>query len=305
MGHISIDKVQNINGVRVQPGGAALYAAVAARTLFENVRIISVVGKDFKFIDVLTPFGLRYIKVFNMPSTRFEISYSKNWEAKYLKANFGAGSRVTAAIIPPEVYGPECALHISPIHPKKADKVLSKIKEKSPETLVSMNTWIGYIKESRKNRELLRRLALKSDFFILNDSEAKALAETDSLSAALRIIKAKTLIVTLGEIGAIVSLENGEVHMVPALNYPIDKVVDTTGAGDTWCGAFLAAYKITGEIVKSIIAASIISGIKCSGWGFEKLKNLRFKGVDGLIEYVIGIREGALQKKLTDYLTRI
>jgi len=90
--------------------------------------------------------------------------------------------------------------------------------------------------------------------------------------------------------------------MIPALNFPINKVIDTTGAGDTWCGAFLAAYKTSGEIVKAVTAASIISGIKCSGWGFDKLLNLRFKSVDGLIEYVIGLREGSLQKRLTDYL---
>ncbi len=302
VGHVSIDRVQNINGVKTQPGGAALYAAVAAKTLYDNVRIISVIGKDYKFMNILRPFGLKYLKIFNMPSTKFEIIYNERWEAKYAKTSFGAGSRISDSMIPSAVYSPNSALHISPIHPKKAEKIIQKVKNKSPETIISINTWIGYIKEGRKNKEILKRLALQSDFFILNDSEAKALAGTQSLSTALKLLKARTLIVTLGEIGAIISRENGEIHMIPALNFPINKVIDTTGAGDTWCGAFLAAYKTSGEIVKAVTAASIISGIKCSGWGFDKLLNLRFKSVDGLIEYVIGLREGSLQKRLTDYL---
>ena len=301
VGHVSIDRVENVNGVRVQPGGAALYAAMAAKTLFDDVRLVSVVGRDYRFMEVLMPFGLRYVRVFNMPSTRFEISYDDRWDARYVKASYGAGSRVSASIVPAEAFSPECTVHISPIHPRRAQKIVDKVRSKSPETLISLNTWMGYIKEGRRNRELLKELALKSDFFILNDSEAKALAGTQSLSTALRLLKARMLIVTLGEIGAIISREDGEVQMVPALNFPVWRVVDTTGAGDVWCGAFLAAYKVSGDVMRSVTAASIISGIKCSGWGFEKLKNLRFKEVEDLIDYVIGLREGALQKRLTDY----
>lgn len=301
VGHVSIDRVENVNGVRVQPGGAALYAAVAAKTLFENVRLVSVIGRDYGFMDVLASLGLRYIKVFNMPSTRFEISYDARWDARYVKASYGAGSRVSASILPVEAFSPKSIVHVSPIPPKRACKIVERVKSKSPETLISINTWMGYIR-GRRNRELLKELALKSDFFILNDSEAKALAGTQSLSTALKLLKAKMLVVTLGELGAIISREGGEVQMVPALNFPVSKVVDTTGAGDVWCGAFLAAYKVSGDIMRSVTAASIISGIKCSGWGFEKLRNLRFRGIEELIDYVIGLREGAVQKKLTDYV---
>ena len=47
VGHVSVDKIENINGARVQPGGAALYAAMAARTLSTNVTLISAIGKDY------------------------------------------------------------------------------------------------------------------------------------------------------------------------------------------------------------------------------------------------------------------
>jgi sugar/nucleoside kinase (ribokinase family) len=89
--------------------------------------------------------------------------------------------------------------------------------------------------------------------------------------------------------------------MVPALRFPVGKLIDTTGAGDAWCGAFLAAYKLTGNIVKAVTAASIISSIKCTGWGFSKLYNLRFRNVNSITEYVIGLKEGRMQKTISDY----
>ena len=156
--------------------------------------------------------------------------------------------------------------------------------------------------KTRRNREILRDMAQEVDYFILNDSEAKALAGVDSLSLAIKMLKAKTLIVTLGEFGAIISSEESGVQMIPALRFPIERIVDTTGAGDVWCGAFLASLQLTRDLVKSVTAASVISSIKCTGWGFSKLLNLKFRNVNHIVDYVIGLREGSLQKRIIDFI---
>lgn len=301
VGNVSVDRIENANGVRIQPGGAALYAAIAARTLFPDVHLISRIGRDYKFIDILDLFNSKHVKMYNMPSTSFHIKYNERWEAKYLKVDHGAGARITSQVIPLNLLGDQVAIHISPMRVKKAVKIIDTIKKESPDTMISINTWLGYIQEGKKSREALKKLALKVDFFILNDSEAKALTQTSSVSIALRLLKAKNLVVTLGELGAIISSESG-IQMIPALSSPIGRVVDTTGAGDTWCGAFLAAYKLTGNLMKSVTVASIISSIKCSGWGFNKLKNLHFRELDDVIEYIIALKEGSLQKRLIDYI---
>lgn len=302
IGHISKDRVENVNGVRVQPGGAALYASVAAKTLFDNVCLISAVGTGYEFKEVLEPFPPEYIKFFNMPSTSFHIEYNERWEADYIKAEFGAGSRMSVSKMSFEKLKSDDAVHISPIQPKKALKIVEEVKSSSPDTMVSVNTWSGYLSKNGKNKKILKELAGKIDFFILNDSEAKALTETTSLTTALRLLKAKMLVITLGELGAIICREDSEIQMVPALSYPVKKVVDTTGAGDTWCGAFVTSYKLTNDLMKSVTAASIISSIKCTSWGFASLWNLRFKNVNDVIEYVIGLREGSLQKRISDYV---
>jgi len=302
VGHISVDKVENVNGTRVQPGGAALYAAMAARTLFPNVTLISATGKDNQFLDVLNLLPYKDVKIYDAPSTRFHIKYDRRWEAHYLRADHGAGSRITSRRISDRWLRHKSIFHISPMRPSKVARILDKIKRKSPETKVSVNTWIDYIKEGRRNRRILKDIALKADFLIMSDTEVKALAQTDSISSAVRLLKAKRLIVTLGNFGAIISGENVEMRMVPALNLSPDKVVDTTGAGDVWCGAFLATYNLTEDFGKSVSAASTISRIKCSDWGCQSLINLRFKEPNDVIEFVMGLKDGGIQKRMLDYM---
>ena len=302
VGHISVDKVENVNGTRVQPGGAALYAAMAARTLSPNVALISATGKDNQFLDVLNFLPYRDVKIYDAPSTKFHIRYDRRWEAHYIKADHGAGSRITSSRISDKWLRHKNIFHISPMQPSKVARILDKIKQKSPETKVSVNTWIDYIKAGRRNRKILKDIALKADFFILSDTEAKALAQTDTISVAIRLLKAKRLIVTLGNFGAIISGENVDMQMVPALNLSPDKVVDTTGAGDVWCGAFLATYNLTEDFGKSVSAASTISRIKCSDWGFQSLVKLRFKEPNDVIEFVMGLKDGGIQKRMLDYM---
>jgi ribokinase len=302
VGHISIDKVENINGTRIQPGGAALYAAMAARTMSPNVALISATGKDNQFLDVLKFIPYRDIKICDRPSTRFHIKYDRRWEAHYLKAEHGAGSTITSKRLSKRWFRSKNIFHISPMRPSKVTRILDKIKKNSPESKISVNTWIDYIKEGRRNRRILRDIALKVDFLILSDIEAKALAQTDSISSAVRLLKANRLIVTLGNFGAIISGENVDMRMVPALNLSPDKVVDTTGAGDVWCGAFLAVYNLTKDFSRSISAASTISRIKCSDWGFQSLINLRFKEPNEVVEFVMGLKDGGIQKRMLDYM---
>jgi sugar/nucleoside kinase (ribokinase family) len=302
VGHISIDKIENVNGTQTQPGGAALYAAMAARTLFPNVALISAIGKDYDFFDILNLLPYRDVKIFDIPSTRFHIKYDKRWEAHYLKTEHGVGSRITSRQVSDRWFRHKSMFHISPMKPSKVARILDKIKQKSPETKVSVNTWIDYINKGRRNRRILNEVALKADFFIVSDAEAKELAQTDSISSAVRLLNAKRLIVTLGNFGAIISGEDVDMQMVPALNLAPDKVIDTTGAGDAWCGAFVATYNLTEDFGRSVSAASTISRIKCSDWGFKSLVNLRFKEPNDVIEFVMGLKDGGIQKKIFDYL---
>ena len=304
VGHVSIDHVANPQGIKIQAGGAALYAALAARTLLSKVTLVSAIGNDYPFMDTLNLLTPHHVRTLSMPSTEFHIKYNQLGEGEYLRSTYGAGAKITAATIPTQLLAPETIVHIAPMHPRQVNNIVHKIRKASPNTRIAINTWVDYIKMSRRNRRMLTDLASDADFFMLNDHEAKALTETSSLSTVLTRLNAKLLIITLGELGAIIRGGNGAIQMVPALNRPSRRVVDTTGAGDVWCGAFVAAYKLTDDLMKVVTIASILSSMKCSGWNFQKLINLRFRRPDDVIEYVIGLKEGALQKRIPDFTRR-
>jgi len=302
VGHVSMDLVETPRGTNFQPGGAALYAALAARTIYRNVRLATAIGRDYEFTDVLRPFPVSGIKRLDMPSTRFHIRYDECWNAHYLKVQLGAGARIGVKAIPSSWLVSDVAVHLAPMRPTKVLRMIKYIRSRSPKALISVNTWGGYIKEGRKMREALKQIAREADFFILNDEEARALAGVRSLARALETIQARTLVVTLGELGAIISSEERGIQIIPALAVPVGEIVDTTGAGDSWCGAFMAAYVATGDPMKAVAVASVIAGLKCRGWGPSKLLELRFRSSDEVIEYVMSMRDGFVQRRLTDFL---
>ncbi len=86
--------------------------------------------------------------------------------------------------------------------------------------------------------DLMDFLTAKAHLVFANENELKALCETDDIDEA--IDRVRTLVpmaaVTRSEHGSIV-LDGGKVHEVPA--YPVEAVVDTTGAGDQYAAGFL------------------------------------------------------------------
>ncbi len=301
LGHVSIDRVENVNGARTQAGGAALYAAIAAKVLNVKTSIVSAIGKDFPFPECFDGVDSTSIRTFDVPTTRFYIRYNKNWEANYVEFKSGAGAKITSALIPSKLLKQRSVIHLSPMKPAAAANILNSVKRRSPEARVAVSTWIGYLK-TRKGRRTVEKLASEADFFMLNEFEAKALTQTNSLSSALEKIECKKMVVTMGKLGAIISGTDIEPQMVPALSIPPEKVVDTTGAGDTWNGAFIAAYATTDDLMKSVTVASIISSIKCSQWGFEAIRKLSFQRPSDVVAYVLALKEGWMQKKITDFI---
>jgi ribokinase len=138
------------------------------------------------------------------------------------------------------------------------------------------------------------------DLFVTNDHEALRLSGTSELTSAMRTLKSRRLAVTLGQWGAILVDKSG-IQMIPALNTLITNPKDTTGAGDTWCGALLSSYAMTREWTKSVVTACLISALKCMGWNIEKVKDLRFESPDQVIEHVLKLKDGSIQLSLKDF----
>lgn len=101
------------------------------------------------------------------------------------------------------------------------------------------------------------------DILFANEEEALALAQTDDIEAATAQLAAKVplLIVTHGPAGAI-AIENGERVGVDA--EPVEKVIDTTGAGDLFSAGFLAGY-VRGRPHAESLRMGAIAAAECIG----------------------------------------
>ncbi|RLF16022.1 MAG: hypothetical protein DRJ97_02235 [Thermoprotei archaeon] len=300
VGHVSVDKVRNLNGERVQPGGAALYAAMAAKSLGVEALLVTALGYDYPFKEVIySNFPPQGIKLVEMPSTRFEIEYDDSWNAKYLKVEIGAGSKITVSdVVKPALLRSD-AVHLAPMNPPKVLRMVEAIKRRAPGLKISINTCSHYLERNPRNRACLLKAAELADVTIVSDHELRLLTGVEAIAMAARKVKAKILVVTLGELGALIK-EGDNVELTPALAGLVKNPVDTTGAGDVWCGAFLATYTATGDLHKATSIASILSAIKCLGWNFERISKLRFKEVDEVFELATSFKEA--HQKLTKWL---
>ena len=138
----------------------------------------------------------------------------------------------------------------------------------------TMDLWLNIA------RAPLLKLLPRLDCLVLNDSEAAQLAEEDNPIAALpRIHKLgpKYVIIKKGEHGAILSGPRG-LFIAPA--YPLKKVVDPTGAGDSFIGGLmghLTSQKGSPEknLCTSIIHGTITASYCCEAFGLKKTTKIK------------------------------
>jgi len=120
------------------------------------------------------------------------------------------------------------------------------------------------------------RLLGRIDLLMLNDEEARMISGKTSLwDAAQEITKMgpRAVVLKKGEHGAYLVDEGGRAA-VPA--YPIEKLVDPTGAGDSFAGAFMGHVAGAGstdtDVLRSALAvASVVASFACESFGPNRL----------------------------------
>lgn len=90
----------------------------------------------------------------------------------------------------------------------------------------------------RHREVLLGFIETECDIVLANEAEVKSMFQTDDFEAAAQALSGRTGIcaITRGEAGSVV-YAGGAAHIIPA--FPVEKVVDTTGAGDQYAAGFL------------------------------------------------------------------
>lgn len=120
---------------------------------------------------------------------------------------------------------------------------------------------------ARHRADFIRLIADgKIDILFANEEEIKSLCETDDFDAAVARTAAQveTLVVTRSEKGAI-AVRDGQTHAVAA--EPVDKIVDTTGAGDLFAAGFLSGYGEGRSMEDSLTMGAIAAAEVISHYG--------------------------------------
>ena len=282
LGTVALDTVKTPFGTRKHIlGGSAVHFAMSAR-LFTKVSLVAIIGRDFpaKYIKFLRKKGLI------LTSLIIEKGKSFKWEGEYrgdlntaltLNTEFG----VLSAFKPRVSEEEKKIKHIflANVDPDIQRHLLERMYSPHLVGLDSMNYWI-----SNKRRSLLSLLK-KVDIYVANDQEARALAQEHNLLKAakhLRSLGPSMILIKKGEHGVLFYCDKF-IFSLPA--YPTDKVIDPTGAGDTFAGAFMGylakVNKInTTSLKKAILYGTIAASFNIEDFGLNKTANLSLHSLE-------------------------
>lgn len=276
-GWVAIDEIQTPFERREGSlGGSATCAALAA-ALFTDVRLLAAVGEDF-------PDEMR--RALERP--RVDLAglqviaggKTSRWGGRY---HYDMNSRDTLYTVlgvnerwEPEL--PNGWEHSSSLFLAAGDPVLQqRLMAMVPGARARMVDTIKFFIDGA--REELLNAVRQADFVSINDSEARQLAGEPSIARAGRALLnggTRAVIIKLGEYGA--AYISGEDYFV-APGYPLEEVVDPTGAGDAFAGGFMgyldAVREFTSaEIRRAIIYGSTVASFCVEGFGPSRLLTL-------------------------------
>ncbi len=250
VGSVATDDVRTPHGqIEKGLGGSAVYSSVAA-SYFCSPAIVGVVGEDFEptHVSLLKNKGVDVSGLERKPGLTF------HWKGYYEGDMNSAHTldtqlNVFASFDPhldPEAKQADFVF-LANIDPSLQLHVLQELEKPAFVLLDTMNFWITHKKEA------LLDVIAKVDMVVVNDGEARQLTGCTNLLQAAQWIQTrgpKGVIIKKGEHGALVFWQADKV-IVPA--FPLETVVDPTGAGDTFAGAFIGYLAQTGKLNMSTL----------------------------------------------------
>lgn len=266
VGSIALDTVKTPFGeVEDVLGGTAVYSSVAA-SYFAPTRVVGVVGQDFpeKHVRFLASRGIDLTGLQFMPGKTFR------WKGYYefdLNQAHTIDTRLNVFehFVPdlPETYQDSKYVFLGNIGPELQLRVLEQVRSSKLTVCDTMNYWIENAKDTLL--EVLKRV----DIAFMNDAEARQLCGTFSLIKAARQIRElgpRVVVIKKGEHGALM-VSDGSYFVAPS--YPLEEVVDPTGAGDSFAGGFIGYLASTDDISEPNLRKATIFGSTLASYNVQ------------------------------------
>ena len=283
VGSIAYDTVETPYGRKDDSmGGSALYFS-AASSFFGPVNVVGVVGSDFDAskISFLKKRGVNFdgLYVESGKTFRWGGRYHENLNDRETLFTYLNVFENFKPVIPSK-YRNAQYVFLANIDPELQLEVLDQMKKPKLVVLDTMNFWIS------GKRKALEEVVRRCDIVILNDEEVRELSDEPNLIKAARKVmetfNVGTVIVKKGEHGAVL-FHNGTYFFAPA--YPLEKVVDPTGAGDSFAGGFVGYLASKNSVTedtlrKAIIYGSAIASFNVQDFSFDHLRDLTLQEIE-------------------------
>jgi sugar/nucleoside kinase (ribokinase family) len=267
VGSVAIDSIKTPFGVRERSlGGSATHFSVSA-SFFTDVAVVAVIGEDFTAEDEAV-FHERKVNTADLQ--RIPGGKTFRWAGEYgfdlntaetldtqlnVFADFKPDLSVDARKSP--------FLFLGNIQPTLQREVREQVNARFV-AMDTMNLWINTTRE-----ELLKTIAVV-DALIINDAEARQLADEPNLIRAARKILGwgpQMLVVKRGEYGAAFFTKTAY-FATPA--FPLENVFDPTGAGDSFAGGFMGYLAQADKIDDMSVRRAIIYGSTMASFNVEE-----------------------------------
>jgi sugar/nucleoside kinase (ribokinase family) len=262
-------------------GGAATYASLSS-SLFTSTSIVGIVGSDFpveyrsildRRVDTRGIITKEYGKTFHYDSSFDYDLYHRT--ANKTELNVIAGFEPA---IPDEYIDSEY-VYLANNDPIQNIKILEYFS--NPKLIVcdTIEYWI-----LNQKQDIIKMMS-KVDGVVINDEEARLLCKTTNLIKCAKLIMSWGpwfIIVKKGEHG---SLFVNRDTVFPAPAYPMEEIVDPTGAGDSFAGGLMGHIARQNSVnintmKEAVIYGNVMGAFAVEGFGVEKLLGITKQDIE-------------------------
>jgi sugar/nucleoside kinase (ribokinase family) len=273
-------------------GGDSLFSAIGGKIWDASPLVVARVGQNFPdgFDEQVQAAGIKtsFIKV--------RANDIHNWAlyepggARQFINHLTSGSHydmsITAAEIPMTCLESD-GIHLAPMPTDVQFPIIEKISAgKKAGQILSWDPQELYLQEPRFN-ELAYKMLESVDLFLPSREEIYAMCGKDDLPNIIRRLAPRgprAIAVKMSTEGSLVyDHSNGRIYHVPV--YP-SKTVDPTGAGDSFCGGFLAAFVRTGDALESACHGTVAASYVVEAIGALNTFSLNFSDLQQRLDLV-------------------
>jgi sugar/nucleoside kinase (ribokinase family) len=256
-------------------GGSATHFSISA-SFWTSVRLVAVVGEDFG-PEHERPLRDREVDLEGLtraPGRTFrwvgEYDYDLN-NPRTLDTQLNVFADFRPDV--PKAWRDSPLLFLANIDPELQAKVLEQVPRAKLVAADTMNYWID------SKPDALRKLLARVNLLLINDGEIRQLTGESNLpraAAAVAALGPKVVVVKRGEHGVLV-FDGAEPFALPA--YPLEDVLDPTGAGDAFAGGFLGYLDARGldgalDVRRAAVVGSVMASYQVEAFSFDRVFRL-------------------------------